>query len=205
MRKAEKMRGPTIATVLACCMLAAAGCDGLFAPPKSPFKGVDVTGSAMGQELRLADHNGTPRSLVDFRGKVVVVAFGFTQCPDICPTTLADYASAVKSLGGDGRAVQVLFVTLDPERDTPELLRQYVPAFHPGFLGLWGNAEAIGNVTRDFKVYAQKRPGKTQESYTIDHSTQSFVFDREGRTRLVIPHGTAPGAIASDLRILLNS
>jgi protein SCO1/2 len=181
-----------------------AGCDS-FLGSKSPFQGVDVTGSAIGGEMRLNDQNGKPRSLTDFRGKVVVVSFGYTHCPDVCPTTLADLASAVKKLGADASRVQVLFVTVDPKRDTPELLRQYVPAFSPDFLGLWGSAEATEKVTRDFHVYAQERPGKTPESYTVDHSAQTFVFDREGRIRLVIAYASTPEAIASDLRILLAS
>lgn len=194
-----------VITPFICAMLLAAGCDRLFAPPKTPFKGIDVTGSTMGGELRLVDHNGQSRSLADFRGKVVAVVFGFTHCPDVCPTTLSDFASAVRKLGDDGSRVQVLFVTVDPKRDTLEVLRQYVPAFHPGFLGLWGDAAAIGRVTKDFNIYAQERPGKTPESYTVDHSAQSFAFDREGQVRLVFPYGTPADAIASDLRILINS
>ena len=193
-----------VAAALACALALAGACDRLSGS-KSPFKGIDVTGSPIGGELRLVDHHGKPRTLADFRGKVVVVVFGFTHCPDVCPTTLADFASALKKTGGDAGSVQVLFVTVDPNRDTAELLRQYVPAFHPDFLGLRGDAEATSRVTRDFRVYAQERPGKSVESYSIDHSAQSFVFDRAGRVRLIIGYGAAPDAIASDLRILLNS
>jgi len=192
------------AALAAAALLLASACDSLFAP-KSPFKGVDVTGSAIGGELRLADHNGNARSLADFRGKVVVVSFGYTHCPDVCPTTLADLSAGVKRLGADAPRVQVLFVTVDPKRDTPELLRQYVPAFSPDFLGLSGDAEATARVTRDFHVYAQERPGKSAETYTVDHSAQTFVFDREGRIRLVLAYGSTPEDIASDLRILLRS
>jgi protein SCO1 len=193
-----------IAAVLACAIAFLAACDKVFAP-KSLFQGIDVTGSQMGGELKLLDHNGKPRTLADFRGKVVVVVFGYTQCPDVCPTTLAELSSAVKKLGPDGTRVQVLFVTVDPRRDTAELLRQYVPAFHPDFLGLRGDAVATSQVTKDFHVYAQERAGKTAESYTVDHSAQTFAFDREGRLRLVFGYGLAPDAMASDLRILLNS
>ena len=193
-----------IAAALACAIVLLAACDKLFAP-KSPFQGIDVTGSQMGGELKLLDHNGKPRTLADFRGKVVVVIFGYTQCPDVCPTTLADLSSAVKKLGPDATRVQVLFVTVDPKRDTPELLRQYVPAFHPDFLGLYGDEAATKKATSDFKVYAQERAGKTADSYTVDHSAQTFAFDREGRLRLVFGYGMAPDAMASDLRILLNS
>jgi protein SCO1 len=193
-----------IAAALACAMALLAACDKVFAP-KSPFQGIDITGSQIGGELKLLDPNGKPRTLADFRGKVVVVVFGYTQCPDVCPTTLADLASAVKKLGPDGARVQVLFVTVDPRRDTAELLRQYVPAFHPDFLGLRGDAAATSQVTKDFHVYVQERAGKTADGYTVDHSAQTFAFDREGRLRLVFGYGMAPEVMASDLRILLNS
>jgi len=192
-----------IAAALACA-LALAACDKLGGA-KTPFQGIDVTGSPIGGELRLLDPDGKPRTLADFRGKVVVVVFGYTQCPDVCPTTLADFASALRKLGPEAASVQVLFVTVDPKRDTAELLRQYVPAFHPAFLGLRGDAAATSKVTREFRVYAQERSGKTVGSYTVDHSAQSFVFDRQGRVRLIIGYGAPSEAIASDLKILLNS
>jgi protein SCO1/2 len=192
-----------IAAALACAVLALAGCDKLLSA-RSPFKGVDVTGAPMGKELRLTDHNGKPRALDDFRGKVVMVNFGYTNCPDVCPTTLADLASAVKKLGADASRVQVLFVTVDPKRDTPELLRQYVPAFNPDFLGLAGDAAATKKATNDFKVYAQAREGKSSDNYTVDHSAQTFVFDRDGKVRLIFGYGMTPDAMASDLRVLLN-
>ena len=197
--------GLRVTAAILAAALAISGCDKLLGPAKSPFNGIDVTGGPIGGELRLTGHDGRPRSLADFRGKVVVVAFGFTHCPDVCPTTLADLASAMKQLGSDARSVQVLFVTVDPKRDTPELLAQYVPAFHPDFIGLHGDAAATSRVTKDFHVYAHERPGKGGEGYTVDHSAQSFVLDREGRVRLLIPPGTPPAAIASDLRILLQS
>ena len=191
------------AAAIACAVLAA-GCDRLSGS-KTPFKAIDVTGAPMGGELRLTDHNGKPRALPDFRGKVVLVNFGYTQCPDVCPTTLADLASAMKKLGADASQVQVLFVTVDPKRDKPALLREYLPAFDPTFLGLYGDAEATAKVLRDFKIYAKERPGKTPDTYTVDHAAQTFVFDRQGKLRLVMGYGMAPEAIASDVRILLNS
>ncbi|HUP96918.1 MAG TPA: SCO family protein [Usitatibacter sp.] len=194
-----------LGAALLAAALGLAGCDKLFGPSKGPFQTIDVTGGDMGGELRLTDHDGKPRSIADFRGKVVVVAFGFTHCPDVCPTTLADLAKASKQLGPDARDVQVLFVTVDPKRDTPELLRQYVPAFHPDFIGLRGDAAATTQVTKDFHVYASERPTKGGESYSVDHSAQSFVLDRQGRVRLLIPPGTPATAIAADLRVLLNS
>ena len=178
-----------------------AGCGGTPAPK---FKLTDVTGVGFGRELNLTDHNGKPRTLADFRGKVVLVNFGYTQCPDVCPTTLADLASAMKKLGADASQVQVLFVTVDPKRDRPELLREYLPAFDPSFLGLYGDTDATKKVENDFKVYAQERPGKTPDTYTVDHAAQTFVFDRQGKLRLLMGYGMAPDAIASDVRILLN-
>jgi protein SCO1 len=192
------------ALLAAAALTLAAGCERLFAPSKSPFQGVDVTGSDMGGEMRLADHDGKPRSLADFRGKLVVVSFGYTHCPDVCPTTLSDLASAMKQLGSDASQVQVLFVTVDPNRDTAELLRHYVPAFDPSFIGLRGDEAATARVTKDFHVYASVREGRTPGSYTVDHSGQIFVLDREGRIRLLFAPGTAPAAMASDLRVLLR-
>ena len=193
-----------IAAAATCAALALSGCDKLTAS-KTPFKGIDVTGSAMGKELKLTDHNGAPRSLADFHGKVVVVTFGYTQCPDVCPTTLADLSSALKKLGPDASRVQVLFVTVDPKRDKPELLKQYIPAFNPDFLGLYGDEAATRKATSDFKVYAQERAGKTADTYTVDHTAQTFAFDKEGRLRLVFGYGATSDAMASDFRILLNS
>lgn len=197
--------GRHLAAALLAAALALAGCDSLFAPARGPFAGIDVTGGEMGGALRLTDHDGKPRSLADFRGKVVVVIFGFTHCPDVCPTALSDMARAVRELGDREAGVQVLFVTLDPKRDSAELLRQYVPAFHPAFVGLRGSEAEIAQVKKDFHVYSAERPGKTPETYTVDHSAQSFVIDRDGRMRLLLPPNTPSAAIASDLRILLNS
>ncbi len=179
------------------------GCEKVFSPPKSAFHGVDVTGMEFAADFRLNDHNGRERSLADFRGKAVALFFGYTHCPDVCPTTLSDMAQAMKLLGTDADRVQVLFVTVDPKRDTPELLRQYVPAFHPSFLGLYGDAAATAKVTKDFKIYAQERPGKTPESYTVDHSAQTLVFDPQGRLRLLFAYGAGGEKIAADLKVLL--
>ena len=192
------------AAALAAAALFVAGCDKLLPNAKSPFNGVDVTGSPLGSDFRLADPDGQPRSLADFRGKVVVLVFGYTHCPDVCPATLADFAAAVKRLGPEGGRVQVLFVTVDPRRDTPELLRQYVPAFDPAFLGLRGDESVTSQVTRDFRIYANRREGSSPDSYTVDHSAQSFVFDPGGRLRLVIGYGMPAEKIAADLRLLLN-
>jgi len=193
-----------LAAALAAAALLLPACDSLFAP-KSPFKGVDVTGSAIGGELRLADHNGKERSLADFRGKVVVVSFGYTHCPDVCPTTLADLSAALKRLGADAARVQVLFVTLDPERDTPEVLAKYVPAFDPAFLGLIGDAAATQRAAKEFRIFYEKRPGNSPGAYTVDHSGQSYVIDPQGRLRLFVRNDRIAQDLAEDLRILLRA
>lgn len=170
-------------------------------PPR--FHSTDVTGADWGKEVALTDHNGQARKLADFRGKAVVLFFGYTQCPDICPTTLSGMRDAMSQLGKEAERVQVLFVTVDPERDTQQLLAEYVPWFHPSFLGLWGDMEATATVARDFKVFFVKQPGTTEGSYSIDHAAGSYAFDPQGRLRLVIRHGETPENIAADLRLLL--
>jgi len=185
-------------------VLALAGCDRL-SPPKTPFHAADITGTPIGRSLALADHNGAARTLADFRGKVVLLTFGYTRCPDVCPTTLSDLATAVRRLGDEGSRVQVLFVTVDPKRDSAELLKNYVPAFDPRFLGLRGDAAATEKAEKEFRVYAAERQGRTPESYTVDHSAQIFAYDPEGRLRLMMQPGTPPDDIAADVRLLLNS
>ena len=161
------------------------GCGG-EAPPK--FNLTDVTGVAFGKELSLTDHNGKLRTLADFHGKVVTVFFGFTHCPDVCPTTLAEMAQVAKDLGPDADKLQVLFVTVDPERDTPQVLKQYVPSFNPSFLGLYGDSASTTRAAKEFKVFFEKQPAKNG-SYSVDHSAGTFVFDRAGRLRLFAQYG----------------
>ena len=194
-----------VAAALAVAALALAACDKLLPNARSPFNGIDVTGAPFGNDFRLADAEGRARSLADFRGKVVVLVFGYTHCPDVCPTTLADFSSAVKRLGPEASRVQVLFVTVDPQRDTPQLLREYVPAFHPSFIGLRGDDAATQKVTRDFRTYVNRNEKAGSTAYTVDHAAQSFVFDPSGRLRLVIGYGMEPEKIAKDLRLLLNA
>jgi protein SCO1/2 len=189
-------------TILALAVLLA-GCDKLFNKPPS-FDNTDVTGIDYGKGFALTDHNGKPRTLADFRGKVVVLFFGYTQCPDVCPTTMAELANVMQQLGPQAAQVQVLFVTLDPERDTPALLAQYVPAFDQRFLGLYGDAAATAKVAKEFKVFYSKVPGATPGSYTIDHTAGSYVFDREGRLRLFVRNGQNPAALVHDIRLLLS-
>jgi len=179
-----------------------AGCGGGAEAPK--FRLADVTGVDFGRELNLTDHNGRARTLADFRGKVVTVFFGFTHCPDACPTTLVEMAGVMKELGADADKLQVLFVTVDPERDTQKVLEQYVPSFHPGFLGLYGNAEATARAAKEFKVHYQKRPVEGS-GYSVDHSAGTFILDREGRLRLFAPYGQGASAILHDIRILLRA
>lgn len=172
-------------------------------PGAPQFKNTDLTGAEYGKALRLVDHTGRMRTLEDFKGSVVVVFFGFTQCPDVCPTTLATMKAVKQQLGEGGKRVQVLFVSVDPERDTQELLAQYVTAFDPAFVGLRGDAEATARVAKDFKVFYQKVPGTTPGSYTVDHSAGSYVYDPAGRLRLYVRHGQPADAIAHDLKLLL--
>lgn len=167
------------------------------------FKATDVTGADYGRGFSLIDHTGAPRTLADWKGKVVVLFFGFTQCPDVCPTTLATMADALRALGPEADRVQVLFVTLDPERDTREVLAPYVTAFDPRFVGLYGDRDATAQAAREFKVFFQKVAGKTPQSYTLDHTAASYVLDAQGRLRLYVRHQQTADEIASDLRRLL--
>ena len=167
------------------------------------FNAADVTGAEFGRDFTLTDPAGQVRRLADFKGKVVVIFFGYTQCPDVCPTTLSTMAQVMQRLGPEAAKVQVLFVTVDPDRDTGTLLAAYVPAFHPSFLGLRGDAAATRKVMGEFRVYAEKREGSTPATYTVDHTAQSYVFDPNGKLRLVIRHGSAAETIVADLRQLL--
>ncbi len=174
--------------------------------PKNPqFNSVDITGADYAKDLKLTDHTGKARTMADFNGKVVALFFGFTHCPDVCPTTMADMTSVMTKLGDDAKKVQVLFVTLDPARDTPELLAQYVPGFHPSFLGMTGDEATIKKTTRDFKIYSQQVEGKTKGSYTIDHTAGMFVFDPSGRLRLFVSYGMPPDKITADIKQLFKN
>ena len=178
--------------------LAVAACSG---PERPQFKSTDITGADYAKDFSLTDHNGQPRHLADFRGKVVTVFFGYTQCPDVCPTSLAGMAEVMRLLGSDAARLQVLFITVDPERDTRELLAQYVPAFNPSFLGLYGDPATTAAVAKDFKVFYRK-VGEGP-NYTVDHSAGTFVFDPAGRARLYVKHGESPAVIAEDIKLLL--
>jgi len=168
------------------------------------FNATDITGSDMGGDFALTDHTGKLRHLGDFRGKAVVIFFGYTQCPDICPTNMARLRDAMQRLGTDAQRVQVLFVTIDPERDTQQLLASYVPLFDPGFIGLYGDAATTAKVAKQFKVFYQKQKGSQPGSYTMDHSTGSYVFDPKGKLRLYVRNDDTPEKIAQDLKQLLG-
>lgn len=167
------------------------------------FKSTDISGADWGKDFKLTDHHGQLRRLGDFKGKAVVLFFGFTQCPDVCPTTLSSMRDALGLLGDDAGRVQVLFVTLDPARDTPQMLAQYLPMFHPSFLGLSGDEASTAALAKDFKVFYAKQPGTAPGSYSIDHSTGSYAFDPQGRLRLLLRHGETPDNVAADLKLLL--
>ena len=185
-------------------VLGLTGCDRLGSGAgQPPFQGIDITGANYASELALPDPEGRVRTLAEFRGQVVVVFFGFTQCPDVCPTTLSELAEAKRELGADGARVQGIFVTVDPARDTPEVLRAYVAAFDPGFVALRGSDEQTLATAKAFKVFYRKVEGKTPASYTIDHTAGSYVFDTKGRVRLFTRHGSGKAALVSDLRRLL--
>ena len=169
------------------------------------FLATDITGVDWGRDFRLADASGRPRTLADFRGKAVLLFFGYTHCPDVCPTTLSNMAQAVDLLGEDGKRVQGLFVTLDPARDTPEVLARYVPAFHAGFIGLTGSKAQIERTAQDFKIFFARQAPDATGFYTVDHQAAIFAFDSQGRLRLYFKGDTAPDAIAHDLRLLLKS
>lgn len=173
-------------------------------PDKPQFKSIDLTGADYAQGFSLTDHNGQLRTLNDFAGKIVVVFFGFTQCPDVCPTSMAELAQVKQLLGSDSDKLQAIFITVDPERDTPELLKAYMANFDPTFLALRPTAEQLPQVARDFKVYYKKVAGKTKGSYTMDHSAGSYVFDTRGKLRLFTRYGTGAKPLAQDIAALLK-
>ena len=185
-------------------LLAAAAALAACADSKPQFKAIDLTGADYAKDFQLPDAHGKLRSLKDFQGKAVVVFFGFTQCPDVCPTTLTELAQAKKLLGPDGDKVQGIFVTVDPERDTPEVLKAYVANFDPGIVALRGTPEQLAAMAKDFKVYYKKNEGKTPTSYSMDHSAASYVYDTQGRLRLYTRYGSGAQALADDLKLLLK-
>ena len=171
---------------------------------KASFNAVDITGADYAKDFPLPDADGKMRSIKDFAGKVVVLFFGYTQCPDVCPTTMAEIAQAKKLLGPDGDKVQGVFITVDPERDTPEVLKAYMGNFDPSFVALRGSLDQTALVAKDFKIYYKKVEGKAPGSYTMDHSAASYVYDTQGRLRLYARYGSGPQALADDIKLLLK-
>lgn len=198
MSHARSLSAALLVALIAVVMLAA--CES-----KPVFNSLDITGiQGYGDDFRLTDHTGKARSMADFRGKSVVMFFGFTHCPDVCPTTLSDMRKVMQLLGNDAERLQVLFVTVDPQRDTQELLAKYVPSFNPTFLGLRGDQAATNKVAGDFKIVHQIQEGKTPESYTVAHTAASLIFDPQGRLRLFVNYGMEPEKIAADIKLLLK-
>ena len=171
---------------------------------RASFLSTDITGSEFGHDFRLTGHDGKSYSLADFRGKVVAIFFGYTFCPDVCPTTLLELAGALKHLGPSANRVQVLFVTVDPERDSPQVLQRYVTAFNPGFLGLYGASDALAATAREFKVFYAKHPGPSPQAYTMDHSAGTYIYDTQGRLRLFVSYGRGAQVYAHDINLLLK-
>lgn len=177
------------------------GCDAT--PERPDFQLTDITGAEFGRGFQLTDHNGKPRTLDDFKGKVVAVFFGYIYCPDVCPTTMGELALVMKELGKDAERVQVLFITVDPERDTPELLSKYVPALDPSFIGLYGDADATMRTAKEYKVFYQKQPS-AGGGYTVDHSAGTYLYDTTGRLRLFSAYGQGAPKLLHDIRLLLQ-
>ena len=192
-----------ISTGVVSVALALAGCDKLMPGGGKAFKAIDITGADYAKELSLPDAEGKLRTLADFKGKVVVVFFGYVQCPDVCPTTLAELAEVKRQLGADGARLQGIFVTVDPERDTAEVLKPYVANFDPGFVALRGSPDETQAAAKQFKIFYSKVPGKTETSYTVDHTAGSYIFDTQGRIRLFTRYGSGAEALKHDLQLLL--
>jgi protein SCO1 len=184
--------------------LATVGWLGACSETKPDFKSVDLTGADYARDFHLRDHNGQLRSLQDFHGKVVVLFFGYTQCPDVCPTTMAELAEVKRQLGKDGDRLQGIFVTVDPARDTPDVLKAYMGNFDPSFIALVPTQEELAAMAKDFKAYYKKVDGPTPTSYTMDHSAASYIYDTKGQLRLYARYGSGVPALVSDIQALLR-
>ncbi len=201
MNKRDALKRFTRWGVLAASLATLAACSPSAKAPV--FQGIDVTGAAYAKDFPLPDQDGKVRSIKDFAGKVVVVFFGYTQCPDVCPTTMSELAEVKRSLGADGDRLQGIFVTVDPERDTPTVLKAYMANFDPTFVGLTGTEEQLAAVAKDFKIYFKKVDGKTPTSYTMDHSAGSYIYDPKGNLRIYSRYGSGAQALQSDVKALL--
>lgn len=174
-------------------------------PEALKFSAIDITGADYAKDFSLADQNGQVRTLQDFKGKVVMMFFGYTQCPDVCPTSMTEMVQIKQLLGADADKFQGVFVTVDPERDRAEVLKAYMANFDPSFLALIPDAQQLGTLAKSFRIYFKKVDGRTASSYTIDHTAGSYVYDTQGRLRLFTRYGTDPAQIAADIRLLLKS
>ena len=197
------MKRRHLISLVLCSTLLAACSDKPADATASGFSGIDITGADYATGFSLTDHNGQTRSLADFKGKVVVIFFGYTQCPDVCPTSMSEMAQAKQLLGADGDKLQGLFVSVDPERDTPEIMKEYMGSFDPTFLALYAQPDKLPEVAKSFRIYYKKVDGKTPTSYTMDHSAGSYVYDTQGRLRLYHRYGSGAPALAGDLKKLL--
>jgi protein SCO1/2 len=201
MNKRQALRTLAWAGVAAAAGVQLAGCT----KAKPSFNAVDITGADYARDFSLADADGKVRTLADFKGKAVVLFFGYAQCPDVCPTTMSEMAQVKQQLGADGQRLQVLFVTVDPARDTPEVMKAYMGAFDPSFVALIPTPDQLAALAKDFKVYFKKVDGKTPTSYSMDHSAASFVYDPQGRLRLYARYGAGVAPMVADLKTLLKS
>ncbi|MBK8072141.1 MAG: SCO family protein [Ramlibacter sp.] len=174
------------------------------APEKPKCSSIDITGAEYARDFSLKDHNGRLRSLKDFRGQIVAVFFGFTHCPEVCPTTMAEMAEIKKLLGPDGNKLQVILVTVDPQRDTPEILKAYMGNFDPAFLAMSPSPQELAAVAKEFKIYYKKVEGRTPTSYSMDHTAGTYIFDAQGRIRIYGRYGSGAPALAADIRLLLK-
>jgi protein SCO1 len=204
MNSFQALRRVVSGVLLSGLMGVLAGCDVAKSPSAQPsFHGVDITGAEYARQLSLPDAAGRPRTLADFAGKVTVVFFGFTHCPDVCPSTLAELAQVKKALGPDGERLQAVFVTVDPQRDTFDVLQTYMASFDPSFVALRGTPEQTKAVAQEFKVFFAKVPGKVEGSYNVDHTAASYVFDTRGKVRLYVRYGTPVAQLTADIKALL--
>jgi protein SCO1/2 len=191
--------------IAACAAAITAGALlGACSEQKPAFAAIDLTGAPYAKNFELTDHNGKVRHLTDFAGKIVVMFFGYTQCPDVCPTSMAELAEVKKILGKDGDRLQGIFVTVDPQRDAPEMLKAYMENFDPGFLAMYTTPEKLAVLAKDFKVYYKRAEGKTPTSYTMDHTAGSYVYDTKGQLRLYTRYGSGPKVMAADIALLLK-
>jgi protein SCO1/2 len=200
MTKRTTLKQLGLLALMVASLIGMSGCS----DKRPSFASIDVTGADYAKDFALSDHNGTVRHLADFKGKVVVMFFGYTQCPDVCPTTMAELAEIKKALGKDGDRMQALFVTVDPERDTAKLLKAYMENFDPGFLALRPTMDQLPELAKDYKIYYKKVEGRTATSYTMDHSAGSYVYDTKGRLRLFTRYGGPVEALRNDISILLS-